>query len=228
MDYSLSMSERLTNFMYRVYGIMALGLAVTAAISYYIASSPEIFKAIFGKPGIVIGLIIAQFVLALIFSFMLLRLSLPVATIIFFAYAILLGFTLSTIFVVYNAGSIYLAFFATAGMFATMAIYGYITKTDLTAIGNLAIMFLVGIIIASVINMFIKSATFDYVISIFGILIFTALIAYDSQKIKQLGMQLFADNQTMGKIALFGAFSLYLDFINLFLYILSFTGKRRD
>jgi uncharacterized protein len=229
MDYSVSsMSERLSHFMYRVYGIMALALTLTAVTAYFIATTPAVFNAIFGRPALAIGLLVAQLLLAVVFSFFLMRLSLPIATAIFITYAILLGLTLSTIFVVYTAGSIYLAFFATAGMFATMAIYGYITKADLTTIGNLAFMCLIGLIIAMTVNIFLKSTRFDYIISAIGILIFTALIAYDSQKIKQLGMQLFADHQTMGKVALFGAFSLYLDFVNLFMYILSFTGKRRD
>lgn len=229
MDYSvLSINERLTRFMYRVYGIMAMALTATAATAYYVATTPAMFNKIFGSPALAMGLIIAQLVLAVVFSIFLLRLSLPVATLLFAAYAILLGITLSTIFMVYTAGSIYLAFFATAGMFATMAIYGYVTKSDLTSVGNLTVMCLVGLVIAMFINMFLQSQKFDTIISAIGILVFTGLIAYDSQKIKQLGMHLFADHQTMGKVALFGAFALYLDFINLFMFILSFTGKRRD
>jgi len=228
MDFTIASSERLANFMYRVYALMALALVVTGTTAYYVASTPALFKGIYGSPSVVLGLFIFQFALAIVLTFLLPKMSLAMATLLFFIYAISLGLTISVIFLVYTAASIYSSFFITAGMFAIMAIYGYVTKADLTTMGNIAIMGLIGLIIASFVNLFIKSPTFNYILSAIGVLIFTVLTAYDSQKIKQIGMQLMADRQTISKVAIFGALTLYLDFLNLFLYILQFTGQRRS
>jgi len=229
IDYATSsISTRLANFMYRVYGLMTLALTVTAVTAYYVATTPALFKFIENKPGILFGILLLQLLLVLILSLALPRMSITVATIIFFLYAISLGFTLSIIFKVYTTSSIYLAFFTTAGMFAAMAAYGYVTKADLTRVGNIAIMGLFGLIIGLLINMFLKSPPTQYILSAIGIVIFTVLIAYDTQKIKQIGMRLLSDPKTMGKAALLGALALYLDFMNLFLYILQFTGRQRD
>lgn len=228
MEFTVASNERLANFMYRVYGLMALALIVTGITAYYVAATPALIKGIYGSPWIVLGLFIFQFALVIILSLLLPKMNLATATLVFFLYAISLGLTLSVIFLVYTAASIYLSFFIAASMFAIMAIYGYITKADLTTLGNIAFMGLIGIIIAMLVNVFVKSSTFNYIISGIGVIIFTVLTAYDSQKIKQIGAQLMADRQTMSKVAIFGALTLYLDFLNLFLFILQFTGQRRS
>ncbi len=228
MDFTVASSERLANFMYRVYALMALALVVTGITAYYVAATPVLFKGIYGNPWAILGLFIFQFALVIVLSFLLPKMSLPVATIVFFLYAISLGLTLSIIFYAYTFASISSSFFIAAAMFAIMAIYGYVTKADLTALGNIAIMGLIGLIIAMVVNIFVKSSTFNYILSGIGVIIFTVLTAYDSQKIKQIAMQLMADRETMSKIAIFGALTLYLDFLNLFLFILQFTGQRRE
>lgn len=228
MDFTMTTSERLTNFMYRVYALMALALAVTGITAYYVAATPVLFKGIYHNSWTILGLFVFQFALVIVLSFLLPKMNLTIATIVFFIYAISLGLTLSAIFLVYTTASIYTSFFITAVMFAVMAIYGYITKADLTTLGNIAIMGLIGLIIAMLVNLFVKSSMFNYILSGIGVIIFTILTAYDSQKIKQIGSQLMAERQAMNKVAIFGALTLYLDFLNLFLYILQFTGQRRS
>ena len=124
--------------------------------------------------------------------------------------------------------SIYVAFLVSAGMFFAMALYGYVTRTDLSSIGNIVLMALVGLLIGLLVNLFLKSSTFDIILSAVGVIIFTALTAFDTQRIKYMGRLMLADGQTASKVAVFGALTLYLDFINLFLYMLNLTGKRRD
>jgi uncharacterized protein len=146
----------------------------------------------------------------------------------FIVYSVLTGITFSTIFAAYELGSIYLVFGITMGMFAFMALYGFVTKTDLTKLGNILLMALFGLIIGMVVNIFLKSSTFDFYLSALGVIIFTGLIAYDVQKIKQMGNWLLHQGQDVQRVALLGALTLYLDFINLFLNLLNLLGKRKD
>ena len=145
---------------------------------------------------------------------------------VFIAFSALMGLSLSTIFLVYSLGSIYLTFFVTAITFGIMAVLGYYTQTDLTKFGGILRMAVIGLIVAMVVNMFMGSAMMDYVISMIGVLVFTGLTAYDMQKIRQMGTQIEAGTQTESKMALLGALTLYLDFVNLFLFLLRFLGNR--
>lgn len=225
-DYPLTGS--LTNFMYKVFGWMAVGLTLTGGTAYYVFHSPKIFGALFKSPVLLFGLLMAQVALVIALSALITRMSMTTAAIIFITYSILTGVTLSSIFFVYTQSSIYLAFGIAAATFAAMALYGYLTKDDLTGIGSLARMGLIGIIIAMLINFFVGSAMADYIISLIGVGVFTLLIAYDSQKIKELGYQLVSHGQMVNKVALLGALTLYLDFINLFLFLLRVLGKHRE
>lgn len=229
MDYSQYSGQGiLSSFMYRVYGWMALGLIITAAIAYYTSTIPNLAYTIATKPFLLMGIFIFQLALVMLLSFFIFRMNFLLAFGCYLLYAATLGVTLSSIFLVYEMGSIYITFLVTALMFGVMCIYGYFTKSDLTSIGSIGMMALIGIIIASLINLYFKSPMMDYIISGIGVILFTALTAYDSQKIKMMGQQLIHDSQSTSKVALLGALTLYLDFINLFLFLLRFLGRRRD
>lgn len=229
MNYSgYSLAESVKSFMYKVYGWMAVGLTLTAVTAYYVFSNTSLFHYIFKNPAIAITLMVLQIGAVVALSVFVQRMNMATAGMIFVGYSILTGVTLSSIFMTYQISSIYLAFGVAAGTFLTMAVYGYLTKDDLTGVGSVARMGLFGIIIAMIINIFTRSSQFDYVISLIGVGIFTLLTAYDSQKIKQLGYQLLGQGEMEQKVALLGALTLYLDFINLFLFLLRVLGKQRD
>lgn len=227
-EHDRSYQGRIGQFMYRVYGWMMVGLLLTGAIAYYVSTKPEIYSLIFAKPALLIGLFIFQIALAIGLSFFIMRMNFFVAAAMFFLYAATLGVTLSSVFLVYTASSIYATFLVTSLMFGIMCLYGYFTNADLTTIGNISMMALIGLIIGGIVNIFLQSPAFNYVLSGIGVIVFTLLTAYDSQKIKQMAQQLLVDQSTMSKIAILGALTLYLDFINLFLYLLQFMGKKRD
>lgn len=212
--------------MRKVYVWMSLALAITGFTAYGVATSPGILQAIFGNQILFWGLIIAEFALVIGVSAAINKLSLTTATLMFILYSVINGALLSSIFLLYTASSISTVFFITAGTFAAMAIVGYTTKTDLSSFGKILLMALIGLIIATVVNVFIKSSGFDMIISYIGVLIFVGLTAYDSQKIKQMLLQAPDAGEGAQKIALLGALSLYLDFINLFIYLLRIFGKR--
>jgi FtsH-binding integral membrane protein len=209
-----------------VFTWMSLGLLLTAAVAYYTASSQDMIQFIFGNRFVFFGLIIAEFGLVMAISAAINRVSAMTATAMFFAYAGLNGLTLASIFLVYKLGSIAGVFFVTAGTFGAMALYGYTTKRDLTSFGNILMMALIGIVIASVVNMFFGSGMLNFIISIVGVLVFTGLTAYDTQKIKEFAGQ--GDIETENKMAVLGALTLYLDFVNLFLMLLRLFGGRND
>jgi FtsH-binding integral membrane protein len=221
-------SGSIAQFMYKVYGWMAAGLALTAGTAYYIFSNPVIFHKIFSSPLSLILLIIAQFAAVIALSGFVTRMSVTTAGATFLGYSLLTGITFSSIFMVYTMQSIYLAFGIAAGMFGTMALYGYVTKDDLTGVGSMARMGLFGIIIAMIVNIFLRSAQMDYIISLVGVAVFTLLAAYDNQKIKQMGQMLIGQGEMASKVAIVGALTLYLDFINLFLFLLRLFGQRRN
>ena len=214
--------------MRKVYLWMTLALVITGFTSYYVATSEQLLTLIFGNQIVFWGLIIAELALVFGVSAAINKLSLPVATLMFVAYSVINGATLSVIFLAYELASIANVFFITAGTFAAMAFYGYVTKKDLTSIGRLCFMGLIGIIIASIVNIFVGSSGMDMIISYIGVLIFVGLTAYDSQKIKEMMLQAPDAGEGMQKLALLGALSLYLDFINLFIYLLRIFGSRRD
>ena len=174
------------------------------------------------------GLIIAEFALVFAISGAINRLSLSTATLLFILYSVINGATLSTIFFAFSVATIGKVFFITAGTFGAMALVGYTTKTDLTSMGKLLFMALLGIIIASVVNMFVGSSGLDLILSYVGVLVFVGLTAYDTQKIKQMCQSAPDAGESTQKLALIGALSLYLDFINLFLYLLRIFGNNRD
>ena len=212
--------------MKRVYLNMFLGLLVTAFVSMACANSIAYLEFILLNRWAMIGLIIAEFGLVIGISSGINRLSSTVAMLLFFLFAAVNGLMLAPIFLVYTGASIAKTFFITAGTFGAMSIYGYTTGTDLSKFSRILMMALIGLIIATVVNMFMHSESLDYIISFVGIILFVGLTAWDTQKIKQMAVGMPADQ--IGRLATIGALSLYLDFINLFLYLLRFFGDRRD
>lgn len=219
---------RAKNLLYRVYGFMAIALCITALVAYYVSQQPAIMQTLFTNRWIVFGFFIAQLALVVAISAALYRLSFAMALSLFFLYSALMGVTLSTLILVYTQSSLYTAFFVTSGMFACLSAYGCFTKSDLTGIGNYALMGLFGLIIGFVVNMFWGNGPFDYILTLIGVVIFSILSAYDVQKIKRLSEMLYEQNEMENKIAVLGALTLYLDFINLFLMILRLVGRRNN
>mgnify|MGYP002869810208 CR=1 FL=1 len=214
--------------MQKVYVWMALAMCITGITSYGVATSPAILQLIMGNQIVFWGLIIAEFALVFGVSAMINKLSLTTATLMFIAYSVINGATLSSIFLIYTLSSIGQVFFITAATFAVMAFIGYTTKTDLTSLGKILFMALIGLVIATVVNIFVGSTGMQTIISYVGVLIFVGLTAYDSQKIKNMLYDLDHRDEGAQKLALVGALTLYLDFINLFLYLLRILGDRRD
>ena len=204
-----------------------VGHVITGVTAYGVANSPSLL-AMIGNQIVFWGMIIAEFALVFMITGMLNRVSLTTATLMFVAYSVLNGAVLSSIFMVYTMSSIGQVFFITAATFAVMAFIGYTTKTDLTSMGKILFMALIGIIIATVVNIFLHSTGLQTVVSYLGVLIFVGLTAYDSQKIKNMLYDQDAADESAQKLALVGALTLYLDFINLFLYLLRILGSRRD
>lgn len=216
------------SLMRKVYLWMTLALAITGITAFGVATSPGIMMTLYSNSVLLWGLIIAELVIVVAISAAINKLSLTAATLLFVLYSVINGATLSSIFLLYTMTSITNVFFITAGTFAVMAFIGYSTKTDLTSMGKILLMALIGIIIATVVNMFVGSTMLQTIVSYVGVLVFVGLTAYDSQKIKQMLMQAPDGGETAQKLALLGALSLYLDFINLFLYLLRIFGSRRD
>ncbi|EFL50354.1 protein of unknown function UPF0005 [Solidesulfovibrio fructosivorans JJ]] len=230
MQTTQSRVEVLNAFMRGVYGWMCMGLLVTAAASAFVVSSPSILQAVFGNQLIYIGLIIAELAMVVGLAAAINRLSATAATSMFLLYSALNGVTLSVIFVIYAKAVIINAFLVSAGMFGAMSLYGLLTKRDLTSLGSFMFMGLIGIIIASIVNIFTKSAMMDFIISCVGVLVFIGLTAYDTQKLKVMGDMAPADDATaVRRGTILGALTLYLDFINLFLMMLRlFSGSNRN
>lgn len=224
VDYHLH--QKVVDFMYRVYGWMSVGLAITAVTAYAISTSDQLALRIASNPVLSIGLFLFQIGLVIALSAFSQKMSFSTALLLFLVYAGTLGVTLSSIFLVYSLPSIYSTFFITAGMFCSMALYGYLTQTDLTQIGNVASMSVFGIVFALIINMFWQNSTFDLVVSVIGVVAFTILAASDTQKIKEFGAQSINSGNEVGNISIIGALILYLDFINLFLFLLRILGQR--
>lgn len=208
----------------QVYGWMALGLALTAVTALTTVSSEELLRAIVGNKPVFYGLMIGELALVFTLSGAIERLSPAVATLLFLGYSLLNGVTLSVIFLVYTADSIAATFGVTAATFGAMSIYGAVTKKDLSSWGSFLFMGLVGVVIASLVNIFLQSDGVSWVLSAVGVIVFTGLTAYDSWKIKAMA----AAGSAGRKPAILGALTLYLDFINLFLMLLRFMGGRRD
>lgn len=213
--------------MKRVYVRMFIGLLVSAFCALGVASSPAALSFIFGNQIVFWGMLIAMFAMAIMIPVRLNKMSSGTVLVLFLVYAALMGTFLSSLFLAYRVGSIAATFFITAGTFGAMSVYGYVTKRDLTKMGSFLTMALFGLIIAMLVNMFLKSATMDYVVSIIGVLIFVGLTAWDTQQVKQLAAANLETSMT-DKLATMGAMNLYLDFINLFLFLLRIFGGNRN
>ena len=221
----LSSAELATRaFIQRVYLWMGLGLAVTGACALFMASDPRMIVALVQNRFLFYGLLIAELGLVVYLSGWVKSMDIGTARFAFLFYSALSGVTLSSIFLIYTSGSIANAFFMSAGLFAIMSVYGWATKTDLTSMGNFMMMGLLGVILASVVNMWTRSPAVEWATSIMSVIIFTGLTAWDTQKLKAINREGGED----GKLAIAGALTLYLDFINLFLALLRVTGRRRD
>jgi len=214
-------------FMVRVYNWMTTGLGITGLVAYTVADTPSLTAILFGNPLIPIVLVIAQIGLVFWLASRVMQMSAQKAMGIFVLYATLTGITFSAIFLMYTESSIASTFLVTAGTFAAMSFYGYTTKKDLTSWGSFLFMGLIGIIIASVVNMFLQSEAMYWVVTYAGVLIFIGLTAYDTQKIKEMNILGNEGTEEDTKEAIRGALTLYLDFINLFLMLLRIMGTRR-
>ena len=212
--------------MRKVYVWMTLALVITGFTAYYVAHSTSFVYTLMSSSGLMWGLIIAELALVIGLSAAIHKLSLTVATLMFVVYSIINGLTLSFIFFAYTESSIAQVFFITAGTFGAMALIGYTTKTDLTSLGKYLFMGLIGIIIATLVNLFFNNNMVTTIVSYLGVLIFVGLTAYDSQKIKKMCMSFEYADTNAQKMALLGALTLYLDFINLFIYLLRIFGRR--
>ncbi len=221
-------------FVSGVFMWMFVALSVTALTAWWFATTPALLQLLIdpNTGGMTITgwvVMLAPLLLVFVMSGGASRMSAATMLLLFVAFSILMGASLSFIFLAYTGASIAKTFFITSGMFGVMAVVGYTTKTDLTKFGSIMFMGLIGIIIASIVNMFMRSGSMDYIISFLGVLIFTGLTAYDVQKIKRIGAQVdgYTADDNVRKMMLFGALSLYLDFINLFLFLLRFFGNRK-
>jgi FtsH-binding integral membrane protein len=216
-------------FISKVYGWMSAALVITGVVAMWAASTPAVLNAIFPASGSMLPfylLIGVEFGAVIFLSARINKMTAETAGIVFLVYSILNGLTLSMVFLIYTSSSIASTFLVTAATFGVMSAYGYMTKKDLTSIGNLAFMALIGLIIGSVVNIFLQSEIMYWVITYAGVLIFVALTAYDTQKIKR--MAAYDDTQEVSKKkSIMGALTLYLDFVNLFLYLLRFMGDRK-
>jgi len=225
-DEQLVMSKAFTVLMRKVYTWMTLALVITGLTAYGVANSPGVLQAIYTNQILFWGLIIAELALVVGVSAAINKLSLTTATLMFILYSVINGALMSYIFLAYTASSVATVFFITAGTFGVMALIGYTTKTDLSSMGKILFMALIGLVIATLVNLFVKSDGLTLILSYVGVLIFVGLTAWDSQKIKQMLLQAPDAGEGAQKIALLGALSLYLDFINLFIYLLRIFGKR--
>ena len=221
-----SVAAEQQRFMVRVYNWMTAGLAITGFMAFYVSNNETIMNIIFGNPIMPIVLMIAQIGLVFWLASRVMQMSVSQATGVFMLYAGLTGVTFSFIFVVYTSASITSTFLVTAGTFGAMSLYGYTTKKDLTSWGSFLFMGLIGIIIASVVNMFMQSNMMHMIITYAGVLIFVGLTAYDTQKIKEMNILGNEGTDEDTKEAIRGALTLYLDFINLFLILLRLLGSR--
>jgi len=215
------------SFITKVYWWMSSALLITGLVALYTASTPALINTIISNNILFFGLIIGEIGLVVYISRSIGKMSAQTATFAFIGYSVLNGLTLSVIFLIYTATSIASTFFITAGTFGIMSIYGYFTKRDLTSIGGLLTMALIGVIIAMVVNMFLNSDSLSFIISIIGVLVFVGLTAYDTQKIKKMSGTIEDGTEMATKAAIMGALALYLDFINLFLFFLRLVGNRR-
>ena len=228
MDYeSRANSVTVAQFFNMVYAWMAAGLGLTALVAWWVSTRPDIMMQVFRGP-VLIGLIIAELVLVGVISAAVNKINAAVATGLFMLYSAINGLTLSGLFIVYAHATLASAFVITAGMFAAMSLWGFVTKRDLTALGGLLFMALVGVILATVVSFFWHNSVLNTVINYAGVLIFVGLTAYDTQKLKQIAVYTSDSPAMSARLSINGALTLYLDFLNLFLFLLRILGNRRD
>jgi FtsH-binding integral membrane protein len=222
-------SQASTVFLAKVFNWMAIGLALTGLTSFLTVNSQSMLQMIFGNKMVFYGLMFAELGMVIYLSARIQKISAQTATGLFLAYSILNGVTLSAILLMYTMTSVAATFFVTAGMFGSMAVYGFVTKKDLSGMGSFMFMGLIGMVIASVVNIFLGSSMMSWMISGIGVIVFTGLTAYDVQKITKMGAMgiMNQGEAAIRKTAIMGALSLYLDFINLFLSLLQFMGNRK-
>jgi FtsH-binding integral membrane protein len=220
-------SAESTGFLQAVYGWMAVGLSVTALLAAAILNTDSVLQTLLRNPMLIFGLFLGELALVVSLSAMIQRLSVAAAGGIFLLYSALNGVTLSVILFYYTTASVASTFFITAGTFAATSFYGYTTKRDLSSLGSLLFMGLIGIILASVVNIFLRSPMVYWIVTYAGVAIFVGLTAHDTQKLKEIHESGVAQGEEGGKLAIHGALRLYLDFINLFLFLLRILGRRR-
>lgn len=215
------------DFMQKVYLWMTFALTLTGFVAYRTTQSEFLLELIFSSSFGFIGLILAELALVFWISSGIQRMSSNMAIGLFLLYSVLNGMTLSVLLIAYTGASVASTFFITAGMFGTMSVYGYTTKQDLSSWGNLLFMALIGLILASVVNIYLQSSGLYWLINYIGVLVFVGLTAYDTQKIKQIAAQVIVESEEGRKVAILGALTLYLDFINMFIFMLRILGNRR-
>jgi FtsH-binding integral membrane protein len=211
------------DFLWKTYRWMSLGLALTGAVAWIVASTPGVAQAVFGNPVLFYGAMIVELGIVIVFAARASRMSFGAAAATFIGYSALNGITMAMIFLVYTAASVAQVFFVSAFAFASLSLYGATTKRDLSAVGHFMFIGLIGFVIASVVNLFLKSSAIYWITTYAGVLIFAGLTAYDNQKLRRM----YAERGEAGNLALQGALTLYLDFINLFLLMLRLFGRRR-
>lgn len=218
--------EGLRSYMLQVYNYMGSGLLLTGIIAYVTASTPALYSAIFGNTIIMWTVMLAPLGFVFYLSARINKMSFSAAQTTYWIFAAIMGLSMASVFLMYTGASVARVFFITAGTFGAMSLYGYTTKRDLTKLGSFLFMGLIGIIIASIVNIFLQSTMMHFIISVIGVLVFVGLTAYDTQKIKEMYYDLDS-SEVAGKKAIMGALRLYLDFINLFLMLLRLFGERR-
>ena len=221
-----SSAERVSTFLRAVYGWMCAGLGVTAMTAWFIASSPGLVVTIATNRPLFWGLVIAQLGIVLVLSARVQKLSASTASLLFIVYSALTGLTMSVILLAFTGESVATTFMVTAGMFGALAVYGTVTRRDLSGLGSFLFMGLIGVVLASIVGLFWQNDALQFVISFIGVIVFTGLTVYDAQRLK--AMALAIPGGAIGSYQVVGALSLYLEFVNLFLFLLRFTGSRRD
>jgi len=223
---NLAISDAVSSFMTRVYAWMGFALLLTALTAHLVASSESAISFVYGNSLVFYGLIIGQLVLVIAISAAINKISSQTASLLFVIYSLMTGVTFSFIFMIYAKESIATTFFITAGVFVLMSIYGAVTKRDLTKLGSILFMALLGLILATVVNIFRANSTLYWITTYAGVLIFVGLVAYDTQALRRLGAQV-EEGESAAKMSIVGALKLYLDFINMFLFLLRIFGRRR-
>ena len=223
---SAGLDEGLRKHMLRVYNYMGLGLVVTGLVALLVGTTPALYVPIFSSP-LKWVVMLAPLAFVFFFSFRMQTMSGPAAQMTFFAFAVVMGLSLASVFLVFTGASIARTFFIAATMFGATSLYGYTTKRDLAKFGSFMIMGLIGVMIASIVNIFLGSSALQFAVSVIGILVFVGLTAWDTQNIKEQYAENY-DQESQQKLAVFGALSLYLNFVNIFQLLLNFTGERES